>query len=74
VLDYFDNAIGVMIERPDGRAKFSEVLLNPMVRVSESSMVKKAQELHQRANEYCFIANSVNFDVKHNPICRIGEC
>jgi organic hydroperoxide reductase OsmC/OhrA len=33
-------------------------------------MIEKAIELHKKAHEYCFIANSVNFPVKHNPIVK----
>lgn len=67
VLDYTDNATGVMIETSNGGGQFTEVILNPIVIVTENSMVEKANELHKKANELCFIANSVNFPVRHNP-------
>lgn len=67
VIDYTDNATGVMVETPNGSGRFTEVVLNPIVIVTEYSMVEKANELHQKAHELCFIANSVNFQVKHNP-------
>lgn len=66
---YIDNAKGIMIEKPNGSGYFSEVSLNPIVTVSENSMIEKANELHKKANELCFIANSVNFKVFHNPDC-----
>jgi organic hydroperoxide reductase OsmC/OhrA len=31
-------------------------------------MVETAQSLHQQANAKCFIANSVNFPVRHEPV------
>ena len=62
-----------MIENPDGSGYFSEVSLNPTVTVTESSMIEKAIELHKKANEFCFIANSVNFKVFHNVYCLIEE-
>ncbi|MEG1376403.1 MAG: OsmC family peroxiredoxin, partial [Myroides sp.] len=34
---------------------------------------EKAIELHKKANEYCFIANSVNFPIKHLPIVSIKD-
>jgi organic hydroperoxide reductase OsmC/OhrA len=34
-------------------------------------MVDKANELHKKACELCFIASSVNFPVKHNPTAKI---
>ncbi len=67
VLDYSDQATGMMVVQRDGRGHFSEVTLNPIVTVSELSMVTKAFELHHEAGEFCFIANSVNFPVHHQP-------
>lgn len=67
VLDYTDNATGIMVETSNGGGQFTEVTLNPIVIVKENSMVDKANELHKKANELCFIANSVNFPVRHNP-------
>ena len=73
VMDYIDNAIGIMTETKNGGGKFTEVTLNPIVIVKESSMFDKATELHRKANELCFIANSVNFPVHHNPSIKITE-
>jgi organic hydroperoxide reductase OsmC/OhrA len=73
VTDYIDNATGIMIDTPNGGGHFSEVTLNPIVTVSENSMTEKAIELHKKANELCFIANSVNFPVHHKPSCKIKD-
>jgi organic hydroperoxide reductase OsmC/OhrA len=67
VTDYVDNATGTMVQTPDGSGHFEEVTLNPVVTVKDSSMIAKANELHHKAAQLCFIANSVNFLVKHNP-------
>lgn len=69
VTDYKDNATGTMAETPDGGGHFTEVTLNPVVTVKDASMIEKANELHHKASELCFIANSVNFPVKHAPTC-----
>jgi len=69
VLDYVDKAIGTMVESSDGSAIFTKVILNPIVTVKEKSMIKRANELHKKANEFCFIANSINFKVDHQPTC-----
>jgi organic hydroperoxide reductase OsmC/OhrA len=69
VLEYSDNATGLMMVSKDGGGRFSKVELNPTVKVAEKSMENKAMELHKKANELCFIANSVNFKVVHNPKC-----
>jgi organic hydroperoxide reductase OsmC/OhrA len=71
VLDYTDNAKGTMIETENGGGQFSEVCLHPIVYVSDIAMVEKAKALHKKANELCFIANSVNFSVKHFPIIKL---
>jgi organic hydroperoxide reductase OsmC/OhrA len=67
VTDYIDNATGIMKETENGGGHFTEVTLNPIVTVTEQTMVDKANELHKKANELCFIANSVNFPVFHRP-------
>jgi len=70
VTDYKDNATGIMVETANGGGKFTEVTLNPIVTLTEPNMINKAIELHSKANELCFIANSVNFPIKHNPIAK----
>lgn len=70
VLDYIDNATGIMTDTSNGGGQFTEVTLNPIVIVKENSMVDKANELHKKANELCFIANSVNFPVRHKPTAK----
>jgi organic hydroperoxide reductase OsmC/OhrA len=71
VIDYVDKATGTMVENPDGSGQFVQVILNPMVTVTEENMREKATTLHAQANKYCFIANSVNFPVHHHPTCKV---
>ncbi len=70
-LKYLDTATGILIEKSNGSGCFSEVNLNPTVIVAENAMIEKAIELHKKANELCFIANSMNFKVFHHPSCLI---
>ena len=63
VTDYTDQASGKMVETADGGGHFSEVVLKPKVVMSKDSDLEKAHELHHKAHELCFIANSVNFPV-----------
>ncbi len=65
VTEYVDNPTGIMIETDNGGGKFKEVTLNPIVTITDHGMLNKLEELHKKANELCFIANSVNFSVKH---------
>lgn len=67
VLDYNDRAIGEMEEKPDGSGRFTKVTLKPEVLVADDSMIDKANQLHRDAHKMCFIANSVNFEVIHEP-------
>jgi organic hydroperoxide reductase OsmC/OhrA len=71
VSDYTDSATGTMIESEDGNGKFSEVILHPVVKVKEEWMKEKLNDLHDKAHHFCFIANSVNFPVKHEGISFI---
>ncbi len=43
-------------------------ILHPRVKVKEAWMMEKLNDLHEKAHHFCFIANSVNFPVKHEGI------
>jgi organic hydroperoxide reductase OsmC/OhrA len=60
-----------MIEKAAGGGSFKEVTLNPIFHVANERMAERAIELHHKAHEICYIANSVNFEVKCNPICKV---
>lgn len=70
VMEYSDDATGVMIENVDGSGQFKEVTLNPQVLISNKEQIDLANSLHQEANKMCFIANSLNFPVKHEATCK----
>ena len=72
VTDYIDHAKGTMTETPNGGGRFIEVILNPIVTVAAAHMIAKANVLHKKANELCFIANSVNFPVRHEERAVVG--
>jgi organic hydroperoxide reductase OsmC/OhrA len=72
VTAYADDAHGTMAETDDGGGHFTEVVLRPRVTVASADMVETAQSLHQQANAKCFIANSVNFPVRHDPVVTAG--
>jgi organic hydroperoxide reductase OsmC/OhrA len=66
VTDYVDHAIGTMTETTDG-GHFREVVLRPEINVASAPMIDDATRLHADANRACFMANSVNFPVRHEP-------
>lgn len=65
VTDYTDHPQGIMTERPNGGGQFREVVLHPIVTVAEVHMTSALEALHQKAQGFCFIANSMNFPVTH---------
>jgi organic hydroperoxide reductase OsmC/OhrA len=71
VTEYIDQATGIMIENTNGGGQFKEVILHPNIKVKHENMIIKAIELHHKAHEICYIANSVNFEVRCNPICSL---
>lgn len=68
VNDYTDDPVGTMAEDPGGGGRFTEVVLRPRVTVATPDMIDAAILVHESAHEKCFIANSVNFEVRHEPV------
>jgi organic hydroperoxide reductase OsmC/OhrA len=73
VTGYTDEAHGTMTETTDGGGHFIEVVLRPRVTVTSPDMVEKAAGLHREAHEKCFIASSVNFQVRHEPVVLVAS-
>ncbi|PZX93784.1 osmotically inducible protein OsmC [Flavobacterium aquariorum] len=71
VLEYSDNAEATLEVSPDGSGRFVTVTLNPEVKISNSSQIQLALDLHQKANQLCFIANSCKFPILHNASCEV---
>ncbi|MGB0971763.1 MAG: OsmC family protein [Mycobacterium sp.] len=59
---YHDLAAGTMNDE-----RFTEVTLRPQITVTEPAMTSTARHLHTEAHRRCFLANSVNFPVRHEP-------
>ena len=71
VLEYSDNAEAMLEVAADGSGRFVEVRLKPKVKISNSDQIELAIELHKKANQLCFIANSCNFPVLHEASCEV---
>ena len=71
VIAYDDEAIGKM-ERVDRVFKFTDVLLKPHVTIAPGSDPELARSLHVNAHHDCFIANSVNFPVRNEPVISVA--
>lgn len=66
VTAYADDATGTLQQAGLG-GQFTEVVLRPRVTVTDPSMIDAALAAHAEARVHCFIANSVNFPVRHEP-------
>lgn len=72
VTGYADEATGQMVVTPDDAGHFTRVDLHPRVELADESQRALADSLHAEANRLCFIANSVNFPVHHEPVAPRG--
>lgn len=64
--EYTDQAIGIVATNEEGRQAMTKVTLRPKVIFSgeREPTREQLQELHHKAHELCFIANSVKTKVK----------
>lgn len=72
VVAYSDEASGTMLEDGKDGGEFTEVMLRPRVVVQSADMVDAATAAHARAHELCYIARSVKFPVRHEPIIEVA--
>ncbi len=73
VIDYEDQAAGIMEESTQGGGRFLEVTLRPRITVSAESDLDTARHLHHEAHEKCYVANSMNFPVGCEPLIRRAD-
>ena len=71
VRGYTDQPAGTMVEDGRGGGAFTEVTLRPRVEVADASMLEFAVALHAEASAKCFIAASVAFPVRHEPVVTV---
>lgn len=71
VTRYEDRAEGTMRLTDGGGGHFEEVVLRPAVTIRKGGDPELAQALHARAHRLCFIANSVNFEVRNEPTVSV---
>ncbi len=68
VTAYRDEATGTMAQSEDGGGQFTEVVLRPRMTIADAGKIAEAEAVHKRAHELCFIARSVNFPVRQEPV------
>lgn len=68
VTSYEDNPVGIGESEPDGTGRFIEAVLRPTIVITSESNMAKAIAIHDEIHKYCFIARSVNFPIRIEPI------
>jgi organic hydroperoxide reductase OsmC/OhrA len=72
VVSYDDRASGSLVLEPRGGGRFEEVTLRPTVTITGGDRARAA-ELHDRAHELCFIANSCRVPIRNEPTTRVED-
>ena len=68
VTRYRDEAVGVLEKRADGKEAITRVTLRPAVSFDGTLPTPEQHaQLHEKAHERCYIANSVNSDIVVEP-------
>ena len=70
VIRYVDEPSGTMVEAGDG-GSFVEVVLRPRVTVARDNMADACARLHEKAHRSCYIASSVVFPVRLEPVTEV---
>ena len=65
--EYSDEAVGEMLEHPDGSGEFKPVTLRPRMTITDASRTADALAANHKAHEMCFLARSMNFPVQNEP-------
>lgn len=73
VTAYDDRPHGVMVTAPDGSGQFQQIVLRPQVTIasSDAADADRAVRLHGDVGDFCFIARSVNFPIRHEPVVTL---
>ena len=71
IVEYRDSATGTMAHHEDGSGEFTGVTLRPHMAITDAARVHEATALHSKAHAMCFIARSVNFPVRHEPVVTV---
>jgi len=71
VVSYQDNAEADLEVSHTGSGRITAIRLYPKVGIRQKDRMEEALDLHKKANELCFIANSCNFPIFHFPSCEV---
>ena len=68
VTAYTDHATAIMVEDAERGGYFTEAVLHPNVVIAAGCDVTLAAALHHDAHKKCYVANSLNFPVRCEPV------
>jgi organic hydroperoxide reductase OsmC/OhrA len=71
VLAYVDDAEGTMLDSPE-QGRFTQIVLRPHVTIRAGDDRNLAESLHHAAHERCYVANSVNFPIRCEPVIAMS--
>lgn len=71
---YVDEAVGILSKNAAGKLAMTSVTLHPKLDFSGDRLPGRAEleQMHHQAHEDCYIANSVNTDVRCEPVYDAG--
>lgn len=72
VLQYIDDARGLLDLDRNGGGRFREIELRPRVTLAADTDAAQAEKLHVRAHELCFIANSCGCPIRCEPELEVA--
>jgi organic hydroperoxide reductase OsmC/OhrA len=71
VVEYEDDASGLMPE-DEAPVRITEITLRPRIVIAGEASEERVGKLVQTAHEHCYIANSLNSEVRLEPRIEIG--
>ncbi|HAW47474.1 MAG TPA: peroxiredoxin [Roseovarius sp.] len=73
VTAYADEPVAVGETDAAGASRFLRATLRPRITVARGTDLQRADALHARVHDFCFIARSVNFPVEYRARYRVGD-
>lgn len=66
IASYVDEAVGIMAKNTEGKMAITEVTLKPQIEFvgDNRPTAEQIAQMHHKAHEQCFIANSVKTEIK----------
>ncbi len=68
VLSYHDEPVALGENHADGSGRFLSATLHPHITVEAGCDLVRARAIHNDIHKFCFIARSVNFPVRCEPV------